>query len=165
MSNIDHIIDDVLLREGGSKMTNDPNDPGGRTQYGISERANPEAWKDGKVTETEAREIYLHKYVIFPKFHLIPPSHSKLQEQLIDFGVHSGQQVAIKKLQEILGLDADGVIGPKTLAAISASDPRVVNNRLVEARILMIGRIVQKNAGQLNKLFGFLRRALGFLVP
>lgn len=163
MGHLDDIIDGVIEREGGSKATNDPLDPGGRTQYGISERANPEAWKDGKVTEAEAREIYLHKYVIFPKFHLIPASHAKLQEQLIDFGVHSGQGVAIKKLQEILGVEADGVIGDQTLQAIAQSDPKVVNNKLVEARVLMIGRIVQKNPGQLNKLFGFLKRAMGFI--
>ena len=53
--NIDRIIDNVIAAEGGSTATNDPADGGGRTQYGISERANPEAWADGKVTAEEAR--------------------------------------------------------------------------------------------------------------
>lgn len=160
----DSIISDVIEAEGGSKMTNDPDDKGGRTQYGISERANPQAWLDGKVTEEEAREIYLQKYVIWPKFHLIPASHAALQKQLIDFGVPSGHYIAIQKLQKVLGLTEDGVIGPKTLAAVAASDPRAVNNAVVVERCLMFARICQKNPSQLKYLAGWLARGLSFLT-
>lgn len=158
------IIDDILIREGGSKATNDPQDRGGRTQFGISEKSNPQAWLDGKVTELEAREIYLQKYVVYPGFNHIPASHSKLQAQLIDFGVHSGPQLAIAKLQGILGLEADGKLGPLTLQAIDGCDPRVLNNRLVAARVSMIGKVVVKNPSQLKFLSGFLSRALDFLT-
>lgn len=170
MSELDRIITDVMKREGGAKATNDPKDPGGRTQYGISERANPEAWADGKVTETEAREIFLQKYVVWPKFHTIPPSHKATQEQLIDYGVHSGPAVAVTKLQECLNeagaapkLKVDGDFGAKTLLALLGVDDHSINNLLMAARIRMLGRIVQKNHNQLNKLSGFLNRALGFM--
>ena len=161
---IDAIIDEVIEREGGSEVTNKPNDPGGRTQYGISERSNPQAWLDGKVTEKEAREIYIQKYVIYPKFHTIPPSHARLQAQLIDFGVHSGQATAIMKLQTLLDVDVDGKLGPQTLQAIKNHDPRILNNNLVVARVKMVGKIVQKNPRQLSDLSGFLNRALSFLI-
>lgn len=171
MSNhLDSVIDAVIQREGGSKATNDPLDPGGRTQYGISERANPEAWKDGQVTAQEAREIFLSKYVVWPKFHTIPSSHKWTQEQLIDFGVHSGPMPAVMKLQECLNeagadpkLKVDGDFGVKTLEALLGLDDRSINNLLVAARIRLVGRIVQRNPNQLNKLSGFLTRALGFL--
>lgn len=170
MTELNKIITNIIDREGGDKATNDPKDPGGRTQYGISERSNPEAWADGKVTESEAREIFLRKYVIWPKFHTIPPSHKATKEQLIDYGVHSGPAVAIKKLQECLNetgtipkLKADGLFGPKTLLALLGIDDHSINNLLMAARIRMIGRVVQRNANQLNKLSGFLNRALGFM--
>jgi lysozyme family protein len=170
MSNLDKVITEIIEREGGSKATNDPKDPGGRTQYGISERANPQAWADGKVTESEAREIFLQKYVVWPKFHTIPPSHKNTQEQLIDFGVHSGPGVAVMKLQETLNeagadpkLKVDGDFGQKTLNALLGTDDRSINNLFMAARIKMLGRVVQKNPNQLNKLSGFLNRALGFL--
>jgi len=36
------IIKEVLRREGGAKLTKDPDDPGGVTKYGISKRSNPD---------------------------------------------------------------------------------------------------------------------------
>lgn len=163
MPSIPDIITSVIAREGGSQATNIPGDAGGRTQYGISERANPQAWLDGKVTEAEAREIYLQKYVVFPKFNLIPPSHAKLQAQLIDYGVNSGPQLAITKLQAILGVEADGNLGPDTLRALMEADAKELNNKLVAARARMIGSVVAKNPTQVKFLLGLLDRALSFL--
>jgi lysozyme family protein len=161
MSNdITNIIDDLLRREGG--LTNDPNDAGGRTNYGISEKSNPSAWADNKVTEAEAREIYLTKYVKGPKFDQIPDT--LLRAQLVDFGVNSGPSIAIQKLQHIVGVEADGIIGPKTLTALASCDVRAVNNKLAAERIKMIGRICAKNPNQLKFLGGWLNRALEFLV-
>lgn len=157
------IIGDVIKREGGNKATNDPNDAGGRTQYGISERSHPEAWTDGKVTEQEARAIYEAKYIKAPGFDRIPPS--RLQEQLIDFGVHSGAAIAIQKLQALVGASVDGVLGPRTLESLNGHDLRVVNNQLVAERVKMLGRIVAKSPSQLKYLNGWLTRALEFLEP
>lgn len=49
--------DRVLKLEGG--MTTDT---GGRTIYGISEKANPDAWENGPPTLDEARQIYKSRY-------------------------------------------------------------------------------------------------------
>lgn len=163
-TDIDRIIDNVITNEGGAKATDDPSDNGGRTQYGISEKSNPQAWLDGQVSEQEAKEIYLRKYVVWPGFHKLPVSHQKLQAQLIDYGVHSGPQLAIQKLQAILGAKTDGVLGPKTLNAIEQTDPVALNNKLMQARVKMIGNIVSKNPSQLKYLNGFLSRALDFMV-
>src|SRR3990167_4193750 len=165
MANLYDVISDVIEAEGGAKVSNDPSDAGGRTQYGISEKANPKAWADGKVTEQEAREIYTAKYVVWPKFHTIPPSHAKIQAQLIDMGVLSGPQHTIQKLQEILGVKTDGDFGPKTLAALIERDSREINNLLIASRIRMIGRIVAKSPSQAKFVSGRLNRCLDFLIP
>lgn len=162
MPSIEDIITDIIVREGGSVTTNDPTDPGGRTQYGISEKSNPLAWVDNKVTEAEARAIYLQKYVIGPGFHHITDSH--LQAQLVDFGVNSGPQLVIMKLQEILHVAIDGILGPQTLAAIAIVSPAVLNNAIVAARVKMIGRIIVRNPSQIKYLNGWLNRALEFLT-
>ena len=159
MSNIDAIISDILKREGG--YSNDPHDTGGRTNFGIAEASNPEAWADGIVTEAEARAIYRKKYVEEPGFHHIHDAH--LMAQCVDFGVNSGPAVAIKKLQDILGVEPDGVIGNATLTALSNADARHVNNQLVVARVKMIGKIVVKTPSQLRFLNGWLNRALDWL--
>ena len=157
----DEILTDVMENEGGSQVTNDPHDGGGRTQYGISERSNPEAWADGKVTEEEARAIFTQKYVNSPGFHQV--QDDALRAQLIDFGVNSGPGTAIQKLQEILHVTVDGQLGPKTLAALHLRRGDEVGNLLVAARVRMLGRIVTKNPSQLKWLNGWLDRTLQFI--
>lgn len=158
------IFERIMQWEGGGKFTNDPSDSGGRTQFGISERSHPQAWADGAVTEAEARSIFISKYVNGPKFNKIPDSHKAVREQLIDFGFLSGPQLAIMKLQAVLGLKADGALGPVTLNALVSSEPRALNNKLARERLLMLARIVQKAPSQARFLVGWLDRALSYLV-
>ena len=163
MTTIKDIVEDVIQREGGAAVTNDPTDRGGRTQYGISEKSHPDAWADGRVTEEEARAIYEKKYVIHPGFDKV--QDDRLRAHIVDFGVNSGYQVAISKLQAILGVVVDGILGTKTLEALALRQPREINNRLVMARMLMICRIVQKVPSQLKFLTGWCDRTLSFLDP
>lgn len=159
MANTDQIINDIIKREG--PPTNDPTDKGGRTAYGISEKANPDAWKNGPPTAEQAKQIYLTKYVNGPGFDKI--QDSKLQAQLVDMGVNSGPSIAIQKLQVIVGVPQDGKLGPATLQALASMSPTVVNTHLVIERVKLIGRIVSKNPSQVKFLNGWLDRALQFL--
>lgn len=154
------IIADILQREGGSVATNDSIDRGGRTQFGISERAHPQAWVDNKVTLEEAVDIYRRRYLEAPGFGKI--EDPRLRAQLTDFGVLSGPACAIQKLQLILKQEADGVLGPKSLAAANSADPIILSNKLALERVKMIGRIVNKNPSQSRFLNGWLERALSF---
>lgn len=164
MSTIGDIITHEEQLEGNGAITNNPSDAGGRTQYGISEKSNPQAWLDGKVTEPEARAIYEAQYVRGPGFDKI--ADPTLQAQLVDYAVLSGPAIAIMRVQTIVGVPSDGVIGPKTLSAVNgyASGAKALNNKLAAARILMITRIVQKNPTQLQFLTGWCDRALSFMV-
>lgn len=157
---IKDIIDAVIKAEGGSKSTDDPHDAGGRTQYGIAERSNPEAWLDNHVSEEEARAIYTNKYVIGPGFDKINDPH--LKHLLVDWGVLSGPGIAIKCLQQSLNLKDDGILGAITLAAANNADSRRLTNQLVVARAKMVGRIVQKNPSQARFISGWLNRIFEF---
>ena len=153
-------IDGVIQREGG--LVNDPLDKGGATFEGISQKANPEAWKNGPPTDAQVRAIYETKYVDSPGFRQI--TDPALFQQLVDTGILSGPEIAIRMLQGILKVTVDGVLGPETLAALATKDPRTVNNQLVIARIRMIGRIVSKNPTQVRFVSNWLDRATQFLV-
>jgi lysozyme family protein len=148
-----------MAKEGAP--TNDPLDHGGPTSYGLSQKANPEAWKNGPPTEAEARAIFESKYVLGPKFNLI--EDPKLQAQLIDYGFNSGSYVAIQKLQTILKVPVDGILGPQTLEALKSADVKAVNTSLVIARVNMLCKIVQKSPDQLKFICGWCSRALSFL--
>lgn len=153
------VIDGVIGREGAP--TNDPVDKGGQTVYGISEAANPDAFKNGPPTAEQARSIYEAKYVKGPGFDKI--EDKQLRTQLIDFGVNSGPAVAISKLQEILHIAVDGVLGPQTLSSVNALHPDDLNTCLVAKRVKMICKIVQSNPSQIRFLGGWISRALEFL--
>lgn len=160
MPDDEDIITDVIRREGSS--TNDPNDRGRRTSFGISERANPAAWADGNVTEEEARAIYEAKYLVGPGWNKL--KNEKLRATCVDWSVTSGPQLVIMALQGVVETTPDGILGPLTVVAVNAADARLVNNQMVAAHVKMIGRLVQKRPEQLKFLSGWLARALDFLV-
>jgi len=145
----------LLKREGG--YSNDPDDKGGRTIYGVSERAHPELWRYGPPTLPQARALYERVYFKGPGFDRIP--FLPLQEQLFDFAVNSGPKRAIRTLQRIVGTTPDGVLGPKTLAAILVQGVSRTNNLLVKERVKFLSRQTCKFVP------GLVSRALEFLIP
>lgn len=157
---IDQLISEIIQRES-VKDTNNPKDSGGRTKYGISERWNPEAWAKGAPSLQDARAIYQDRYITKPGFPLLM-FNDGLFSQVVDFGVLSGPKVAIMHLQKVLGVVQDGILGPSTIEAIKKVNPDVVNNRLVDDRVLMLDRVVQKHPQDLEFIFGWHTRALSF---
>lgn len=154
------IINSIIALEGG--FVNDKEDRGKATIYGISEKSNPEAWKNGPPTESQARAIYEQKYLKGPGFDKI--NNIKLRHFLTDFAVHSGPMLAIQYLQRAVGCKDDGVLGDRTIAAVDRYDPVKLLNGLVVERVKMIGRIVQKNPSQAKYLNGWFDRAFQFMV-
>jgi hypothetical protein len=167
------IVDDIIRREDDPNhpgiITNDPSDSGGRTQYGISENAHPEAWKDDKVTIPEAREIYWAQYVA-PFKGITDPN---LLHQLVDWGVPSGPETAARNLQQILNVKVDGNIGPKTLQAITdypggylfglpVPGSVLLNLAVRDARTLFSAAIAKRRPKDLKFLLGWIRRTQEF---
>lgn len=158
---LDDLISAILKAEGGSTATNDPSDGGGRTQYGISETSNPDAWADGVVTEAEARRIYYERYIKGPGFDKL--DDPKLQHLMVDFAVTSGPSIAIQCLQRVVGADVDGRLGPRTLAkVVDFGDYRTITNRVVIERLRLVGRLVSKNRSQARFAAGWINRITEF---
>jgi lysozyme family protein len=105
----------VIQHEGG--FTNNPNDRGGPTKYGITQADMP---------SRNIREITTDDAIAYYKEHYIKPlyaqiSNQVLGEKLVDMGVLFGVGTAVKLLQISLSsgitVVSDGVFGPNTLAA------------------------------------------------
>lgn len=149
----------TLRHEGG--YVNDPDDPGGRTNFGVSERANPEAWADGKVTLDEARAIYRRRYWDAIRGDELPV---RTAIATFDFTVHSGEGVAGRALQQLVGAKPDGDIGSGTAEAARKAAPDDAADldlafRLNVARALHAGRWIAAQPGARGKFApGFLRR-------
>lgn len=123
------------LSEGG--FVNDPLDPGGATNHGIT-HISLAIWRGVKsvtaaqvkaLTKAEADQIYKAMYWDKVRGDLLP---SGLDYAVFDYGVNSGPRRAIKDLQRALNalfvanLKVDGWIGEKTLDAIGMLDTQLL---------------------------------------
>lgn len=117
MSNFDRAFVELLGNEGG--YTNNPNDPGGETNWGITvavarENGYVGAMKD--MDQTVAKAIYAKRYWL-PAFDALPYS---VAFQVFDGVVNSGIGQAVRWLQRAVGVADDGKLGPITLTAVAA---------------------------------------------
>jgi lysozyme family protein len=160
---VDEILDAVIAREGGALITADPVDAGGRTRYGISERAHPEAWLHGPPTLTDAKAIY-EKHYVAPFAPLVDVGiDERVRVALIDDAVLSGTRTAIMTLQLAVGVVVDGVLGPETIAAAQAEDGQYVLIRLVQRRAHRLARIVERDPRQAKFIVGWMDRCVSML--
>lgn len=126
--NFDKAFNRLFGHEGG--WTNDPRDRGNwttgvigkgecnGTKFGISAASYPNL--DIKsMTMTDAMTIY---YNDFWKKLQLDQYPAALTFQVFDAAVNHGIPRAIKLVQNAIKTTADGVVGPKTLAALSAID-------------------------------------------
>lgn len=113
--NFDKAFEIIIGHEGG--YVNDHRDPGGETKYGISKRAYP-AVDIYNLTLDQAKLIYKRDYWDAVDAESIP---GVARLMVFDCAVNCGVTTARKLLQRAVGTKDDGVIGPKTRAAISAT--------------------------------------------
>lgn len=141
--NFEKSLELVLKHEGG--FTSDERDNGnklpdgrkGSTMLGVTQ-ANWEAyvghhvtWDDMKALKpSDVAPLYRKNY-----WGNIGDELPKGVDYLyFDFGVNAGPSRAAKVLQSALGVVADGVIGPKTLAAIKEADPIKLIDKFSESK-------------------------------
>jgi lysozyme family protein len=166
--NTEQLITDILVREGWDKYTNDPNDRGGPTKWGITLAA----WRDyharpvtpaeiEKITEGQAREFYRSEYIVRPGFNKI--ATDDLMELVVDCGVNHGVGRAARWLQQAAKVPVDGKIGPVSLAKVNATPWLVLFLRIVGYRARFYASIVERDPTQLKYLEGWIDRAADFL--
>jgi lysozyme family protein len=121
--NFDPSLDFILEFEGG--YVDDPDDPGGATNLGVtigtlSDWLGHPATKDQvkALTPQTVAPIYKANYWNACRCDELP---SGVDLIVFDSGVNCGVSRASKWLQAAVGVTADGVIGPATVAAAAAS--------------------------------------------
>lgn len=123
-------LDIVLGFEGG--YVDDPDDPGGETKYGISRRSYPDL--DIKaLTHQKAEEIYRADYWDKCKCGELPCGVDLV---VFDAAVNQGPGFACRALQQAAGVTADGIVGPKTLAAVDLAKSALIMYLICEVAAL-----------------------------
>ncbi len=162
-------LQDILRREGG--YVDHPADRGGATNFGITAAtlgdwrglgrpATPEEVRD--LTQREALAILKARYLTGPGFDRI--RHRGLRALLVDCAVHHGPARAARWLQEACGVAADGVVGPKTLAAANAArQGDRIRKAVLGMRLRFIGELISRDPSQAVFARGWLARVGEFL--
>ena len=131
----------LLLKEEGG-FVNDPQDSGGMTNLGVTK----EVWdqytgqtsSEDDMRKLSPAQVYLLYYTEYWKKVSGDDLPTGVDYAVFDFGVNSGTGEAVRVLQECVGVNPDGVIGPVTLAAIRAANPVDLCNEICDKRLFYL---------------------------
>lgn len=170
MASFDVFLPILLRLEGG--YVNDPDDPGGETNKGITMRTfqlcshellglDPTAENLQALTDGQAGIIYRTLY--WDKMSGDDFQFQDLANIVCDFFVNAGTHATLL-LQQILNdkgahIIEDGIIGPATIAALSATDSLAVYRQYKQGRINYYQGLGKKFPGFLE---GWLNRVNAF---
>jgi len=133
----------VLKHEGG--YVNNPKDPGGMTNLGVTKKV----WEEyvghsvdenimRGLTPDMVQPLYKKNYWDRIKGDQLPDG---VDYAAYDLAVNSGVGRAAKYLQQIAGVPADGMIGPKSIEAIKACPAEEVVDALCDMRLEFLKRL------------------------
>jgi lysozyme family protein len=130
----------VLMHEGG--WSDHPLDPGGATMQGVTLKTYSN-WLGRPATKDELRNMPAeHRDAIYRKLYWERVQADELPAgvdlAVFDCAVNSGPGRAAMLLQQAIGVWPDGVIGPKTMAAIKAADAKATVDRFCDLRLAFL---------------------------
>jgi len=150
-----------LRWEGG--WSSHPNDPGGDTMRGVTQNTY-KAFRQSQglpnqsvklITDAEVHQIYYQRYWQPCKAELMVPS---LAVAHLDTAINFGVSGALRFLQEALGVEKDGIFGPKTQAALSNHNNQATALKYMACRIAYRHQRVKARPSQKVFLQGWLNR-------
>lgn len=158
--NWDKSFELVIKSEGG--YVNDPADPGGETNLGVTKAA----WssyigrpvKDGEMkalTKDVVKPFYKAMYWDKLKCDSLPEG---VDYVVFDFGVNAGTGQSAKFLQRAVGASDDGAIGPGTLSCVSKVEPSKILEDFSNQKEKFYKGIVERKPTSAKFLKGWLAR-------
>ena len=166
MANVNQLEPFILKWEGG--LVNDPADLGGATNMGVTIGA----WKscgydkdgDGDIDVDDLRLLTREDVVnrvlkphYWDRWKADDIKSQSVANILVDWVWASGAH-GIKIPQRLLGVSVDGIVGPKTLAAVNARNPRELFDMIKIARFDFIEDICRKRPANNKFKRGWMNR-------
>lgn len=148
MANVNELIPHILKWEGG--FVDDPDDPGGATNMGITMRTyqlycRRKGYPSPSVERLKAIDLDTFRDIL-KSMYWDTCKADDIQSQsvanlIVDWGWNSGTHTAVKRVQRLLGVKTDGVVGPITLAAINSRSPLPLFGQIKTDRMSYIEEI------------------------
>lgn len=101
-----------------------------------------------------------YKKEFFDKMKLDLVTSESKQLEMMCFGINTNPTRCIKKVQELLGLTIDGIIGNKTIAALNAFDDDLFDKLFDDEEIEFYNSLDEKRFGRYKR--GWKNRALKY---
>lgn len=153
MADVDEAINYVLHQEDqtlSGVVTHSPD--GQRTRFGIDERYHPELTHSlfytsmGSIAALEiAKRIYRQEYA--EPLSIAEIIDQNVADLLLSLGINCGVHAAAKMLQNVLGVDGDGRIGPITLDAVDRANAEELIGKLRRAGAEYYEALIEANPG------------------
>lgn len=148
MADLTKLVPHILKWEGG--LVNDPDDLGGLTNMGVTYQTYklycrhkgypiPTEERLASLTMEEFTDILKTMYWDACKADNIVSQ--SVANAIVDWAWNSGTATAVKEVQKVLGVKADGIIGNITLSAINSYNPLPLFGLIQQTRIAYIERI------------------------
>lgn len=151
----------ILKWEGG--FVNDPIDRGGATNKGITIGTFRRFYgNDASVEQlkaiTDEQWLTIFRAGYWNPWRADYIANQSIANIVVDWAWASGARTSIKQVQRILDVSVDGIVGPKTLAAINSANPRELFDRIRSARLTFVDNIVRRNPTQARFIRGWKNR-------
>ena len=161
MAHLEKLKPFILKWEGG--FVDDPLDRGGATNKGITigtfrtfygKNATVEQLKN--ITDRQWDKIFEAGY--WKPFKADQIRNQSIANICVDWAWASGARTAIRKVQELLGVSVDGLVGNETLSAINGQDAEELFDRIKVARYDFVDAIVKRDPSQKRFINGWKNR-------
>lgn len=159
-------LPDMFAKAKRTGYANDPADSGGATMCGITIATYRSYRKRLGYASTSVEDLKaisfddwrnILKSMFWDKWKANQINNQSLANILVDFVWASGVN-GIKIPQRILGVKADGIVGPVTLAAVNNADSSSLFDEIHKARIEFVENIVNRRPSQSRFIKGWKRR-------
>lgn len=161
MAQAKNLMPHILRWEGG--FVNDPDDAGGATMKGVT-LATFRRFYGATATVarlkaiTDEQWLHIFKAGYWDKCRADEIRSQSVANAIVDWAYNSGVATAAKKVQAIVGVAVDGVIGARTISAINAADPKWLFGKIQLSRTAFVEAIVRNKPSQAKFLTGWKNR-------
>jgi lysozyme family protein len=159
-----------LLSNEGSAYTADPLDRGGPTRYGITQAAlSNYLGRPASVLDVQGID-HVTVAAIYRSRYWTPICGDQIQNQAIanaflDLAALTGPTQAARMMQTAAGVTSDGLVGPRTLAAINAAASQTLLVSFSHKACAYFAAIALRDPTQAKFLSGWQLRAHKMLLP
>lgn len=157
-------LEAAYKRAAKKGFVNDPDDTGGATMVGVTigtytQYCKNKGLKTPTIKDLQNMSYSTWKDVVYTmywnKWKADTIEDQSVANMVVDWVWHSGAGM-IKKVQNLLNVVADGIVGSKTISALNSD--KDIRNKIYQARKAYFEGIVKRNPSQKKWLKGWMNR-------